>query len=172
MSTPVHNLQTLSLRKEYPGTIALNDVSMTFTGGKIHALIGKNGAGKSTLVKIIAGATQPTTGRILLDGNEIVLHDPRDALKRGIVAVHQELSIVPELTVAENILLGRLPKKASLGGSIIDWRRVNTRAEEILRDLGVSLDVQGAGGHTGCCSTTGGRDCKGDVVRTFHSDSR
>lgn len=149
MSTPVHNLQTLSLRKEYPGTIALNDVSVTFTGGKIHALIGKNGAGKSTLVKIIAGATQPTAGRILLDGNEIILRDPRDALKRGIVAVHQELSLVPELTVAENILLGRLPKKASLRGSIVDWRRVNTRAEEILRDLGISLDVRTRAGTLG-----------------------
>ncbi len=141
MNTQVHNLQTLSLRKEYPGTIALNDVSVSFTGSQIHALIGKNGAGKSTLVKLIAGATQPTSGSILVDGKEVSLQSPRDALQRGIVAVHQELSLVPELSVAENILLGRLPKKSGFGGSIIDWKRVDTRAEEILIGLGVHLDI-------------------------------
>jgi ribose transport system ATP-binding protein len=142
MSTPVHTLQTISLRKEYPGTVALDNVSVSFAGGKIHALIGKNGAGKSTLVKLVAGATQPTSGSILVDGVEVSLPSPRDALQRGIVAVHQELSLVPELTVAENILLGRLPKKENFRRTIIDWRRVFTRAEEILSDLGVSLDVR------------------------------
>jgi ribose transport system ATP-binding protein len=141
MNSQVHTLQTLSLRKEYPGTVALNDVSVSFTGGEIHALIGKNGAGKSTLVRLIAGATRPTSGSILVDGKEISLQSPRDALQRGIVAVHQELSLVPELSVAENILLGRLPKKAGFGGSIVDWQRVDTRAEEILVDLGVHLDL-------------------------------
>ena len=142
MSTPPHSLQTHSLRKEYPGTVALDDVSVSFTGGKIHALIGKNGAGKSTLVKIIAGATQPTRGSILVDGFEVSLPSPRHALERGIVAVHQELSLVPELTVAENILLGRLPKKRGLGNSVIDWPRVFARAEQILADLGVHLHVR------------------------------
>ena len=142
MSIPAHNLQTRSLRKEYPGTVALDDVSISFTGEKIHALIGKNGAGKSTLVKIIAGATQPTRGSILVDGLEVSLSSPRDALERGIVAVHQELSLVPELTVAENILLGRLPKKHGLGNAVIDWRLVFERAEQILADLGIRLDVR------------------------------
>lgn len=143
MSIPAHSLQTHSLRKEYPGTVALDDVSVSFIGGKIHALIGKNGAGKSTLVKIIAGATQPTRGSLLVDGLEVSLPSPRHALKRGIVAVHQELSLVPELTVAENILLGRLPKKNGLGNSMIDWRHVFARAEQVLADLGVHLDVRG-----------------------------
>jgi ribose transport system ATP-binding protein len=142
MSTPAHSLQTRSLRKEYPGTVALDDVSVSFVGGKIHALIGKNGAGKSTLVKIIAGATQPTRGSILVDGFEVSLSSPRHALERGIVAVHQELSLVPELTVAENILLGRLPKMHGLGNSVIDWRNVFSRAEHILADLGIQLDVR------------------------------
>jgi ribose transport system ATP-binding protein len=149
MSTPDHSLQTHSLRKEYPGTVALDDVSVSFTGGKIHALIGKNGAGKSTLVKIIAGATQPTRGSILVDGLEVSLPSPRHALERGIVAVHQELSLVPELTIAENILLGRLPKKNGLGNAVIDWRRVFIRAEQVLADLGVSLDVRGKAGTLG-----------------------
>lgn len=142
MSTSVHSLQTLNLRKEYPGTVALDDVTVSFTGGKIHALIGKNGAGKTTLVKIIAGAIQPTSGSILVDGNEASLRSPRDAIERGIVAVYQELSLVPELSVAENILLGRLPKKTGFTHSVIDWRRVCTRAEEILSNLEVSLDVR------------------------------
>jgi ribose transport system ATP-binding protein len=141
MSTQIHTLQTLSLRKAYPGTVALNDVSVSFAGSMIHALIGKNGAGKSTLVKLIAGATQPTKGSILVDGKEVSLQSPRDALQRGIVAVHQELSLVPELSVAENILLGRLPKKTGFGNSVVDWKRVYARAEEILVDLGVHLDV-------------------------------
>ena len=141
MNTQIHTLQTLSLRKEYPGTVALNDVSVSYTGGQIHALIGKNGAGKSTLVKLIAGATRPTSGSILVDVKEVSLQSPRDALQRGIVAVHQELSLVPELSVAENILLGRLPKKTGFGGSIIDWKRVDSRAEEILVGLGVPLDI-------------------------------
>jgi len=149
MNSQLHTLQTLSLRKEYPGTVALNDVSVSFTGGKIHALIGKNGAGKSTLVKLIAGAEQPTSGSILIDGKEVSLQSPRDALVRGIITVHQELSLVPELSVAENILLGRLPKKSSFGGSIIDWKRVETHAEEILAGLGVRLDVHARAGSLG-----------------------
>jgi ribose transport system ATP-binding protein len=149
MSTPIHTLQTHSLRKEYPGTIALNDVSVSFAGGQIHALIGKNGAGKSTLVKLIAGAARPTSGSILVDGQEVGLQSPREALQRGIVAVHQELSLVPELTVAENILLGRLPKKTGFAGSIIDWRRVYAQAEEILTDLGVQIDVRARAGTLG-----------------------
>jgi ribose transport system ATP-binding protein len=149
MTTPAHSLQTNSLRKEYPGTVALDDVSVSFDGGKIHALIGKNGAGKSTLVKIIAGATQPTSGSIVVDGLEVSLPSPRHALERGIVAVHQELSLVPELTVAENILLGRLPKKHGLGNTVIDWPRVFSRAEYVLADLGVYLDVRQKAGTLG-----------------------
>src|SRR3990172_7393011 len=149
MTTPLHTLQTISLRKEYPGPVALNDVSVAFVGGKIHALIGKNGAGKSTLVKMIAGATRPTSGSILIDGTEVVLRSPHDALQRGIVAVHQELSLVPELSVAENILLGRLPEKKILGQSVIHWGAVYTRAEEILRGLGVTIDVHAPAGTLG-----------------------
>lgn len=148
-STSLHSLQTISLRKEYPGTVALNDVSVAFAGGKIHALIGKNGAGKSTLVKLIAGATRPTSGSILIDGTEVVLRSPHDALQRGIITVHQELSLVPELSVAENILLGRLPEKKAFGQSVIDWSAVYTRAEEILRGLGVTIDVHAPAGTLG-----------------------
>ena len=135
-------LQTFNIRKEYPGTVALDDVSIKFEGGRIHALIGKNGAGKSTLVKILAGAAQPTSGKVLIDGEEVELHCPMDAFAKGISTVYQELSLVPELTVAENILLGRLPKRKYLGGVFIDWAEVFARAEEVLSDMQVGIDVR------------------------------
>ncbi|MBM4161497.1 MAG: sugar ABC transporter ATP-binding protein [Ignavibacteria bacterium] len=149
MDSAVHRLETVSLRKEYPGTLALDDVSVSFTGGKIHALIGKNGAGKSTLVKLLAGAIQPTRGSILVNGEEVRLRSPRDALRRGIITVHQELSLVPELSVAENVLLGRLPRKPWLGVSIIDWRTVFDRAKDILTNLGIDIDVRLKAGRLG-----------------------
>ena len=142
MDAPVHTLETASLRKEYPGTLALNDASLSFASGKVHALIGKNGAGKSTLVKMLAGAVQPTRGSIMLDGEEVHLRSPADALHRGIIAVHQELSLVPELSVAENILLGRLPMRQGWGGLVIDWKRVFAQAGEILKNLGLELDLR------------------------------
>jgi ribose transport system ATP-binding protein len=135
-------LQTVSIRKEYPGTLALDDVSVSFQGGKVHALIGKNGAGKSTLVKIFAGAVQPTSGSIVLDGEQITLRSPRDAFDKGIATVYQELSLVPGLTVAENILLGRLPHRPGFGGLVIDWPAVFARAQAVLDDMQVSLDAR------------------------------
>jgi len=149
MNSAVHRLVTVSLRKEYPGTLALNDVSVSFTGGKIHAIIGKNGAGKSTLVKLLAGAVQPTRGTILVNDEEVELRSPRDALRRGIIAVHQELSLVPELSVAENVLLGRLPRKRWFGTSVIDWRTVFGSAKEILSSLGIDIDVRLKAGRLG-----------------------
>ena len=149
MNSAVHRLVTVSLRKEYPGTLALNDVSVSFTGGKIHAIIGKNGAGKSTLVKLLAGAVQPTRGTILVNDEEVELRSPRDALRRGIIAVHQELSLVPELSVAENVLLGRLPRKRWFGTSVIDWRAVFGSAKVILSSLGIDIDVRLKAGRLG-----------------------
>ena len=105
------SLEARNIRKEYPGTVALDDVSLRFDGGRVYALLGKNGAGKSTLVKILAGTTQPTSGEILVNGKTVTLRSATDAFAQGIATVYQELSLIPELTVAENILLGRLPKK-------------------------------------------------------------
>ncbi|MFH0991369.1 MAG: sugar ABC transporter ATP-binding protein [bacterium] len=142
MAIPLNILEVHALRKEYPGTIALKGVSLKFSGGKIHALLGKNGAGKSTLVKIIAGVTEPTSGAIILNGQTLELKSPRDALNKGIASVHQELSLVPELSVAENILLGRLPKRRGLGQLVIDWDAAYAMAEDVLKRLEVKLDVR------------------------------
>lgn len=127
--------------KDYPGTRALNDVSIDFQAGKVHALLGKNGAGKSTMIKIIAGATQPTQGQVLLDGKPVTLYSPQDAHAHGISTVYQELSLIPDLTVAENILFGRLPKHKGVLRSFIDWREVNRQAKAVLDRLGVDLPV-------------------------------
>ena len=112
-------LKTEKITKIYPGTKALDQITVAFDSGKVHAFIGKNGSGKSTLVKIFAGAIQPTEGSLYLDDEKIVLHSPPDAIERGIATVYQELSLVPGLTVAENILMGRLPMR----GKLIDWKR-------------------------------------------------
>ncbi len=140
MSPP--KLEVVGIGKEYPGTVAPDNVSAVFEGGKVHALIGKNGAGKSTLVKILAGAVTPTRGRILIEGKEVKLRSPTDAFDMGIATVYQELSLVPYLSVAENILLGRLPKRKGLAGMMVDWRRARALAETVLRDLQVDIDVR------------------------------
>jgi ribose transport system ATP-binding protein len=136
------SLETLSLRKEYPGTVALDGVSLRLEGGCVHALVGKNGAGKSTLVKILTGAVQPTAGTIRVGGRDVVLPSPRAALHQGIAAVYQELSLIPELTVAENILLGRMPRRRGSARWAIDWRGAFERAAEHLERLHIALDVR------------------------------
>ena len=103
--------------KSFPGTLALDDVSVEFQSGKVNALIGKNGSGKSTLVKIINGVQPPTKGEIYLDDQKLEFADPKDAFDKGISTVYQELSLVMGMTVAENIFLGRFPMK----GKFIDW---------------------------------------------------
>jgi ribose transport system ATP-binding protein len=135
-------LETVKLRKEYPGTVALDDVSIRFEAGIVHAIIGKNGAGKSTLVKILAGAVEPTSGKILIRGREVKLHSPSDAFNKGISTVYQELSLVPEMTVAENIFLGRLPKRKTLKGIFVDWNKTFQDARSVLNDMQVELDVR------------------------------
>src|SRR5205814_2732176 len=140
LAMSVARLQTIAIRKEYPGTVALDDVSVSFEGGKVHALLGKNGAGKSTLVKIFAGSVQPTSGRLLISGNEVHLRSPEDAFRTGIATVYQELSLVPDLTVGENILLGRMPLKRTAGVKRIDWPATHEQAGKLLDELGVEID--------------------------------
>jgi ribose transport system ATP-binding protein len=141
-----HTLETVALRKEYPGTVALRDVSLRCEGGEIRALLGKNGAGKSTLVRLLGGAVQPTSGAILVDGNQVRFRSPGEASRRGIVTVHQELSLIPGLTVAENIFLGRLPRRRS---GLIDWRTACSTADALLDELGLALDVRAPAGRFG-----------------------
>jgi len=128
-------LRTEHITKKYPGTTALDDVSLSFESGKVHAVIGKNGSGKSTLVKIFSGAITQSSGSFFLDDKPLLFKDPIDSFKKGIAAVYQELSLVQGMTVAENILIGRLPMR----GRFVDWKTTYQLAGQLLQDL--HLDI-------------------------------
>ena len=103
-------LQMRGVSKAYPGVQALDKVDFDIRAGEIHALVGENGAGKSTLIKILSGVIFPDEGQIMLYDDEVSINSPREALNAGIATISQELMLVPQLSVAENILLGRLPR--------------------------------------------------------------
>ena len=126
------------ISKAFPGVQALENVDFTLKVGEIHALVGENGAGKSTLIKVLTGVEHPDFGRILFYGEEIHTRSPQHAQSLGISTVYQEINLCKNLTVAENILIGREPMKFGR----IDWSRMNSEAAEILkRLLDVNIDV-------------------------------
>ncbi len=126
------------ISKAFPGVQALVAVDFELRAGEIHALMGGNGAGKSTLIKILTGVEKPDSGRILLEGKEIVVRSPQHAQLLGISTVYQEINLCPNLTVAENILIGRQPTRFGA----VDWPAMNRQANEILlRVLGMDIDV-------------------------------
>jgi ribose transport system ATP-binding protein len=133
-------IEFLDVSKAYDGKLAVARISHGFAPGRVHALMGKNGSGKSTLVKILSGAIQPTLGQVRIFGEGVTLASPRDAFAVGIITVHQELSLVPSLSVGENIYLGRLPKKRVLGAQVVDWQRVHADAAALLREMGLDID--------------------------------
>lgn len=132
---PVLELRGVS--KRFAGVAALSGVDFTLNAGEVHGLVGENGAGKSTLMKIIAGVHADYEGEMLLDGQPVRFRSPRDARDAGIGMVHQELSIVPALSVAENVLLGMQPLN---GMGLVSWRRMRERARRQLEALGINLD--------------------------------
>lgn len=117
---------------------ALDDVSLALRIGEIHALLGENGSGKSTLAKILSGVHQPDAGDVFQRGEPVLLRDPHDAHSRGVATFHQEFSLVPELSVAENIYLGRLP----LRRGVVDWGMARRGAVEALGRLAVKIDPE------------------------------
>ena len=125
------------ISKSFPGVKALEDVDFTLRKDEIHALMGENGAGKSTLIKILTGIEQPNTGTITIDHQAVTIRSPQHAQSLGISTVYQEVNLCPNLTVAENILIGREPMR---WGSI-DWKAMNARARNILRKLDIDIDV-------------------------------
>ncbi len=136
MSQPV--LQLRGIVKRFPGVVALGGVDFELRAGEIHSLMGENGAGKSSLLKVLTGVYQPDEGEIALDGQIIQPRSPAHAAELGISAVYQEVNLAPNLSVAENICLGREPR--TRWG--IDWREMTNRAEIALGRLGVKLDVR------------------------------
>lgn len=130
------DLVLTGLTKHYGSVKALDQFTHSFESGKIHALIGKNGSGKSTFIKMMSGAITPTSGEIRVDGELVNFSSPMDAFDKGVVTVYQELSLVPDLTVAENIFLGRLPKRPGSAGILIDWPELKKNASKLLSEIG------------------------------------
>lgn len=130
-------LQVQGVTKTFPATIALADVDFTLHAGDVHVLVGENGAGKSTLIKLITGVYRKDSGKILLDGVEIDPHSPHDAQELGISAVYQEVNLIPTLSVAENIFLGRQPMRWGM----VNMQAVNRQAKELLKDFNIDIDV-------------------------------
>jgi monosaccharide-transporting ATPase len=125
------------IHKSFPGVQALEGVDFTLLKDEIHAIMGENGAGKSTLIKILTGVEQPNSGTITINGQPVSIRSPQHAQALGISTVYQEVNLCPNLTLAENILIGREPMK---WGSI-NWKAMNTRARDILRGLDIDIDV-------------------------------
>src|SRR6201992_3766768 len=130
-------LELREITKAFGGVEALRGVDFALSAGEIHGLVGENGAGKSTLIKIIAGVHPEFSGRFVLDGRETRFRSVRDALAAGIAMVHQELSVVPDLTLAENVFLGAQPTNR-LG--FVQWRRMARGAGDQLKRFGIDVD--------------------------------
>ena len=132
-------LKVTNLSKSFPGVKALTSIDFDLRQGEIHGLMGENGAGKSTLIKVITGFYTKDSGDIVYDNEPIDFGSPNEAVRHGISTVYQEINLIPLLSVAENIFLGRQPMKTRGGG--IDWKVLYKRAEEAIGQLDLDIDV-------------------------------
>ncbi|MGW2344053.1 sugar ABC transporter ATP-binding protein [Streptomyces sp. NPDC001661] len=135
MSSSEELLRIEGIRKTFPGVVALDSVDFDLRRGEVHVLLGENGAGKSTLIKMLSGAYTPDEGRITVGGEQVRINGAQDAERLGIATIYQEFNLVPDLTVAENIFLGRQPRKFGL----VDRKRMEADAEELLARVGVNV---------------------------------
>ncbi|WP_374635002.1 sugar ABC transporter ATP-binding protein [Paracoccus sp. (in: a-proteobacteria)] len=122
--------------KVFPGVVALNGIDLAIGRGETHIMLGENGAGKSTLIKLLAGIHEPGSGRIVFDGRPYAPHTPHDAQVQGIRIVHQELNLLPHLSIAENLMLESLPKRFGM----LDRTELNSRATALLAEVGLAMD--------------------------------
>src|SRR3989454_5069833 len=136
-SVDVPLLEMKGITKSFPGVRALQDVSLEVRAGEVHAIVGENGAGKSTLMRILGGIYPRDAGEILLHGAHVEIGSPTQARQLGITMIHQELNQVPALSVAENIFLGREPRRPP---GLVDWDQMYARAGRLLAGLGLSID--------------------------------
>lgn len=128
------------ISKSFAGVRALNNVDFDLNPGEIHVLLGENGAGKSTMIKIISGALSPDAGEIRIDGRAVHFSGPAEANQYGIATIYQELSLIPYLSVAENIFLGRQPLRRDRLQLFVDWKKMNEQARLLLSELGLYID--------------------------------
>ncbi|HMS02915.1 MAG TPA: ATP-binding cassette domain-containing protein, partial [Gemmatimonadaceae bacterium] len=131
-------LHMQGVRKAFPGVLALDGVDLEVLAGEVHVLLGENGAGKSTLINVLGGALRPDAGTIAIDGERVTFASPRDARAHGVAIVHQELALVPTLSVAENVLLGEPPSRAGL----VDRAAMAAEARAALAVLDPSIAVE------------------------------
>ena len=138
------NMETLvkmqGITKEFPGVKALDNISFEIRAGEVHVLLGENGAGKSTLMKILTGVYQPTSGTITVKGKEFTHLTPKDSYEGGISIIYQELSVINELSILENLFVGKLPTKKVAGIQVVDYAYMRKRAKEVLDKVGVKRD--------------------------------
>ena len=123
--------------KEFPGVRALDNISFDIRPGEVHILLGENGAGTSTLMKILRGVYQPTSGKIYLKGKEYDYLTPKDSYENGISIIYQELSVINELSILENLFVGKLPSKKVAGISLVDYKLMNEKAKAVLDKVGI-----------------------------------
>lgn len=123
------------ISKTFPGVKALQNVDFTLRSGEIHALMGENGAGKSTLIKVLTGVYEFDEGEVKMEGRAIVNHSPQDAQKNAISTVYQEVNLCPNLTVAENLFIGREPRRLGM----IDWKKMNKMSQDLLQSLDIDV---------------------------------
>lgn len=136
MRTEALRMENISM--EFSGVYVLSDMQLQVGQGSIHALVGENGAGKSTLIKILGGIYKPKTGKIFIDGTESSIHNVQDAQKKGISIIHQEISLVPSLSIAENVFLGRELSKLGFKSE----GKMFSMAQEMIDALGIDLSAR------------------------------
>jgi monosaccharide-transporting ATPase len=132
-------LEVAGVTKRFPGTLALDDVSFTLRPGEVHALVGENGAGKSTLIKVLTGVYQPDEGEVRHLGEPVTFKRPIDAQRAGISTIYQEVNLVPLMSIAGNVFLGREPRTKA---GLVDWSRMYADARELLKGYGIDDDVK------------------------------
>ncbi len=125
---------------KFPGVVALDDVDFNLLPGEVHVLLGENGAGKSTLVKILSGVNEPTGGSIVIGNKEFSKLTPHESAENKISIIYQELSVINELSIAENIFVGKLPYKKTLGIKTVNYALINQKAKELLQRIGLNRD--------------------------------
>lgn len=157
-------LELRSIRKEYPGVLALNNVTMNVVKGEVHGLVGENGAGKSTLIKVLAGAHAPNAGEIVFDGNSYPSFTPHQAIELGIACIYQELNQVNYMSVTENIFLGRELKKPN---GFLDRAEQRRQTQEVLKEFNLDIDPDMPLGVLGV-----GRRQLVEICKAVHSDAQ
>ncbi|MBA3325396.1 MAG: sugar ABC transporter ATP-binding protein, partial [Rhodobacteraceae bacterium] len=130
-------LEARGLTKSFGGNVVLDGVNLSLAPGEVHAVVGENGAGKSTLIKVLGGVHRPSAGTLRMGGRPVVLHSPQEAMAQGIVAIHQELSLAPNLSAEENIFLGHFPR-TRLG--LLDRAHMREATRRLLDRLSIAID--------------------------------